>query len=355
MVVFDDHVRGRVEVSTDTIRDPALLRAPNEAGVCAALYSFATVVDEIDFKITHVIRAEEHLSNTPTQILIYKALGAKLPEFAHIPLVYYKGEKMSKRKLPPLGAEEIAKLKACGWTDDEIKGRDDLNIATVAYYRELGYLPAALVNYLVRLGWALNETDEIFPLEAVIANFDLKDVTKAPGNFDEKKLFWVQTEYMRKLSAAEKVDRSLPYLRRARLIGDTVPATTRDLLVKIAEFSAERIKLLSDFVFYAAPLLKESPDYNPKAVADKLAKPGIGDRLRAFANELRTLEPFDTPTILAAFSAFAEKVGVKARDLDGNVRVAITGETVGFGLPETMALLGREKVILRIDRAVSMA
>jgi glutamyl-tRNA synthetase len=355
MVVFDDHVRGHIEVSTDTIRDPALLRAPNEAGVCAALYSFATVVDEIDFKITHVIRAEEHLSNTPPQILIYKALGAELPEFAHIPLVHYKAEKMSKRMLPPLGAEEIAKLKACGWTDDEIKGRDDLNIATVAYYRELGYLPAALVNYLVRLGWALNETDEIFPLSEAIAKFDTKEVTKAPGNFDEKKLFWVQTEYMRMLSAAEKVERSLPYLRRAKLIGDTVPAATRDLLVRIAEFSAERIKLLSDFVFYAAPLLKESPDYNPKAVTDKLAKPGVGDRLKAFADDIRTPEPFDPPTIMAAFSAFAEKVGVKPRNLDGEVRVAITGETVGFGLPETMALLGRQKVLKRIEHAIKLA
>jgi glutamyl-tRNA synthetase len=360
MVVFDDHVRGRVEVSTDTIRDPALLRAPNADGVCGALYSFATVVDEIDFKITHVIRAEEHLSNTPTQILIfqsllYDALGAKPPEFAHVPLIYRNGKKISKRDLPGLSLEEIAKLKACGWTDEELAGRDDLNLATVAYYRELGYIPAALVNYLVRLGWALNATDEIFPLDAVIANFDTKDVTKAPGNFDEKKLFWVQTEYMRKLSPEEKVKGALPYLKRAKLVSDPIPEATRVLLVKIAADAAERIKLFSDFVFYAAPLLKEPPDYSPKAVADKLAKPGVGDRLKAFADELRTLEPFDPPTVMAAFSAFAEKVGVKPRNLDGEVRVAITGETVGFGLPETMALLGREKVLARIEHAIKLA
>ncbi|VTR91314.1 glutamyl-trna synthetase : Glutamate--tRNA ligase OS=Pirellula staleyi (strain ATCC 27377 / DSM 6068 / ICPB 4128) GN=gltX PE=3 SV=1: tRNA-synt_1c: tRNA-synt_1c [Gemmata massiliana] len=358
-VVFEDHVRGRVEVSTDTIRDPALLRAPNEAGVCGALYAFATVVDEVDFGITHVIRAEEHLSNTPVQLLIYSALlyqamGKKPPEFAHIPLVYYKGEKMSKRKLPPLSATEINALKACGWTEDEIKGRDDLNIATVAYYRELGYLPGALVNYLLRLGWSLNDTDEFIPLDVAVKNFSLDRVTKAPGNFDEKKLLWLQGEYMKLLSPAEKLERSLPYLRRAKLVSDPIPEATHALLLKIAEASAERIKLLSDFVFYSAPLLKDVPDYNPKAVADKLAKPGVADRLRGFADELRALEPFDAPTILAAFMGYATKVGVKPRDLDGPLRVAVTGETTGFGLPETLVLLGRDKVLARIENAIKM-
>jgi nondiscriminating glutamyl-tRNA synthetase len=152
-VVIDDLIRGRVEVQTDTMRDPAILRAPDKEGVRRPLYNFATVIDEIDFQITHVVRAVEHLANTPSQVLTFEAMGAPLPRFAHIPLVNYNGEKMSKRKLPPLSADEVARLKACGWTDDEIKARDDLNIATVAYYRELGYLPAAVINYLGRLGW----------------------------------------------------------------------------------------------------------------------------------------------------------------------------------------------------------
>jgi len=354
-VVFDDHVRGRVEVPTDTIRDPALLRAPNEAGVCAALYSFATVVDEVDFGITHVIRAEEHLTNTSPQILIFKALGAPVPEFAHIPLVYYKGEKMSKRKLPPLGADEITKLKACGMTDAEIAGRDDLNIATVAYYRELGYIPAALINYLARLGWALNATDEIFPLSAALESFDTKNVTKAPGNFDEKKLLWVQAEYMKALSAEEKVAGTLPYLRKAKLVADPLPDATRALLVQIAEAVADRIKLFSEFVFYAAPILKDVPEYNPKAVADKLAKPGVAERLRGFADALRARPSFDTPTLLATFLAYAETVGLKPKAFDWEARVALTGETTGFGLPETMALLGRDKVLTRLEAAQKLA
>ncbi|MBY0458597.1 MAG: glutamate--tRNA ligase [Gemmataceae bacterium] len=358
VVVFDDHVRGRVEVSTDTIRDPALLRPPSDKGVCAALYSFATVVDEIDFGITHVIRAEEHLANTPVQILIYKALRHKepsyeLPEFAHIPLVYYNGEKMKKRNLPKLSDTERTALRACGWTDEEIEGRDDLNLATVAYYRALGYLPAAVINYLVRLGWSLDAESEFIPLDKAIANFSLDRVTKAPGNFDIKKLLWLQTEYMKLLSPAEKLERSLSYLRRAKLIGDPIDPSAHALLLKIAEVAADRIKLLSDFVFYAAPILKDAPEYNPKAVADKLAKPGVADRLRAYADELRSTEPFDTPTLLAGFQAFATKIGVKPRDLDGPVRVAITGETTGFSLPDTLVLLGRDKALARIEHAAS--
>ncbi|MBP3959089.1 glutamate--tRNA ligase [Gemmata sp. G18] len=373
-VVFDDHVRSDrkddgekknallvpLEFSTDTLRDVTLLREPDASGVPRAVYPFATVVDEIDFGITHVIRAEEHLTNTPPQILIYKAMGANVPEFAHLPLVNSinpvtkKSEKMSKRNQPPLSEYEIAALKACGWSDDEIKGRDDLNLSTLAYYRALGYLPAAVMNYLVRLGWSLDAESEFIPLDVVLKNFSLDRVTKAPGNFDAKKLMWLQGEYMKLLSPVEKLERALPHLRRARLVSDSVDPAARALLLKIAETAADRIKLLSDFVFYAAPLLKDVPEYNPKAVADKLAKPGVADRLRGFADELRALEPFDAPTILASFMGFATKLGVKPKDLDGPVRVAVTGETTGFSLPETLALLGRDKVLARIESAIKM-
>ena len=179
-------------------------------------------------------------------------------------------------------------------------------------------------------------------------------MTKAPGNFDEKKLMWLQAEYMKLLSPAEKLERAIPYLRRAKLIGDPIPDATRDLLLKIAEASADRIKLLSDFVFYAAPLIKDAPEYDPKAVADKLAKPGVADRLRAYADELRALEPFDAPTLLESFKACAAKLGVKPKDLDGPVRVAVTGAATGFSLPDTLVLLGRDKALARLERALTM-
>ncbi len=349
-VVFHDHVRGRVEVSTDTIRDPVLLRAPDEQGRCRAVYSFATVVDEIDFQITHVIRAEEHLINTPVQLLIYEALGATPPEFAHIPLVYYKGEKMSKRKLPPLTEQEIAKLKACGWTEQELRGRDDLNIATVAYYRELGYLPAALINYLVRLGWSLDDSSEFIPLETVLRHFSLERITKAPANFDEKKLFWLQGEYMKQVPAAEKVERGLPYLRRAGLVGDPLPPEQRQRLLQIVEAAGERIKLFSDLVQFAAPLLRRDPEYDPAAV-DKALRPAAA-ALRQFREVLAAAEPFDPLTLEAALREYAPDKNLH-KALVAATRVAVTGVTVGFGLYETLAILGRDEVLRRIDLALA--
>jgi glutamyl-tRNA synthetase len=353
-VRFQDHVRGLVEVKTDTIRDPALLRAPGPDGHCRALYSFATVVDEAAFGITHVVRAEEHLSNTPTQILIYEALGAKVPEFGHIPLVNYKGEKMSKRKLPPLTAQEVSKLKACGWTDAELAARDDLNIATAAYYRELGYLPAALINYLVRLGWSLDAESEFIPLETVKENFGLDRVTKAAANFDPDKLYWLQGEYMRRLPVAEKVEGCVPFLRRAGIVGDTLDDATREKLTAVLAHAAERVKVFADAIFFAGPVLKDLPDYDPKAL-EALKKPGVADRLREYGGVLRGLASFDQEVLKASFGEFAAAHGIKPKELDSPLRVAVTGVTVGFGLHETMALLGRDAVLKRIEHALDLA
>ena len=353
-VTFTDHVRGKVEVNTDTIRDPALLRAPGPDGACRALYSFATVVDETAFGITHVIRAEEHLSNTPSQVLIFEALSCAVPEFAHIPLVNYKGEKMSKRKLPPLSPDDIAKLKACGWTEDEIKVRDDLNIATVAYYRELGYLPAALINYLVRLGWSMDGESEFIPLDVVLKNFSLERITKAAANFDSQKLFWLQGEYMKLLPTAEKVEKAAPYLRRAGLIGETIDDAPRAKLTAVIDAAADRIKLFSDVLTFAGPILKDEVAYDPKAVEKRLKAPGAADLLRGFADVLRGLDPFDAATTEQALHDFAAAKGQKSGDLVHPVRVATTGTAVGFGLYETLAILGKETVLKRIETALKL-
>jgi nondiscriminating glutamyl-tRNA synthetase len=355
VVKFTDHVRGTVEVQTDTIRDPALLRAPGPDGRCGALYSFATVVDEAAFAITHVIRAEEHLSNTPAQVLIYQALGTPVPEFAHIPLVNYKNEKMSKRRLPELAPAEIGRLKACGWTDDELKNHYDLNIATVAYYRELGYLPAALVNYLVRLGWSLDAETEIISLEKMIANFSLDRITKASGNFDPQKLFWLQGEYMKLVPTAEKVERCVPYLKKAKLIGDTLDEATKATLTKIIDAAADRIKLFSDVLTFATPILKDDVTYDPKAVEKVLKKPGVKDLLAEFAEVLKGLDPFDAATTDKALHDFATAKAMKPGDLVGPVRVAVTGTQVGFGLFDTLAIVGRERVGGRLERALQIA
>ena len=347
-VRFEDAVKGKQDVATDTIRDPMLLRGPNESGLCRAVYNFATVVDDLDFQITHVVRAIEHLSNTPTQILMYRAMGAAEPTFAHIPLVNFNGQKMSKRNLPPLSAEEIAKLKACGWTDEEIKGRDDLNIATVAFYREIGYLPEALINYLCRLGWSMDGESEFIPLETLLKNFSLERVTDAPGNYDGKKLFWLQGEYMKLVPTAEKVERCVPFLKRAKLIGESLDDATRAVLTKIVEASGDRIKLFSDVLAFASPILKDAIDTDTKAVEKAFKDPTARGLLAEFAEVLKACEPFDAATTDKAMHDFVAAKGVKVNAIQLPTRVAITGSGVGFGLFDTMAILGKVRVLKRI-------
>lgn len=352
-VTFTDAVKGKHEVSTDTIRDPMLLRGPDEKGLCRAVYNFATVVDDIDFGITHVVRAIEHLENTPTQILMYQALGADLPTFAHVPQVYYNGEKMSKRKTPKLSAEEIAKFKACGWTDEEITGRDDLNIIAVAYYKEIGYLPEAVINYLCRLGWSLDAETEFMTLDTLKANFTLDRVTDAPGNYDAKKLFWIQGEHMKLVPTPEKVERCVPFLKRAKLIGDTLDEKTRDTLTKIVDASGDRIKLFSDVLAFAAPILKTEIEYDSKAIEKAFKDPNSKLLLAEFAEVLKGCDPFDAAsTDKGAHDLLAVK-GVKLGALQMPLRVAVTGTTSGFGIFDTLAILGKETVLKRISQTLA--
>lgn len=350
-VTFTDAVKGKHEVLTDTIRDPMLLRGPDEKGLCRAVYNFATVVDDIDFGITHVVRAIEHLENTPTQILMYEALGAGLPTFGHVPQVYYNGEKMAKRKTPKLTADEIAKFKACGWTDEEIAGRDDLNIIAVAYYKEIGYLPESLINYLCRLGWSLDAETEFMTLDTLKSNFSLERVTDAPGGYDAKKLFWIQGEHMKQLSTAQKLEGSVPFLKKAKLIGDTLDDHTRAVLTKVIDAAADRIKLFSDVLAFARPVLKSEIEYDPKAVdkAFKDAKnPQAKELVKEFAEVLKGCDPFDAATTDKAAHDFLAAKGIKLGALQLPLRVAVTGTGVGFGLFDTLAVLGKETVLKRI-------
>jgi glutamyl-tRNA synthetase len=288
---------------------------------------------------------------------MYQALGAPLPVFGHVPQVNYNGEKMSKRKTPKLSAEEIAKLKACGWTDAEIAGRDDLNIIAVAYYQEIGYLPEALINYLCRLGWSMDGESEFIPLPKLIENFSLDRVTDAPGNYDAKKLFWLQGEYMKLVPTAEKVERCVPFLKKAKLIGETLDDPTRATLTKIIDASGDRIKLFSDVLAFAGPILKPEIEYDPKALdkAFKDAKnPQAKELLREFAEVLKGCSPFDAATTDKALHDFAAAKGVKPNVLVGPLRVAVTGVMIGFGLFDTLAILGQETSLKRIEATLKM-
>lgn len=345
-VVIDDIIRGRVEVQTDTIGDPVIVRADGRP-----LYNFAVVVDDAAMQITHVIRAAEHLSNTPIQVLVYEALGIPLPVFAHVPVVNEPGskKKLSKRDMKKFVTAEVrGKLRAIGYTDEQIDSRDDLNLATAAYYRELGYLPAAIVNYLGRLGWSLDDKTEFIPLPDMIANFSLERVLSAPASFDPVKLDWLAGEYMKQLPLLQKVEGCAPYLVRAGLPVD------QSRLTQVVAACGDRIKVFSDILTCGAPFFRAEPVYEPKAVEKRLKKPGAADVLQAFVPALQTAEPFDAATLEKALQDFCAARGCKPAELVHPLRVAVTGSEVGIGLFETLAIFGREEVLRRVELGLKL-
>ena len=351
-IVVDDLICGRCEQASDLVGDPVILRANG-----SALYNFASVVDDAALQITHVVRAREHLSNTYPQVLFLEALGLPLPQYAHVPVVNWKGEKMSKRKLPPLTEDERAKLRLLGWDDAAIDAAG-LNLATVAYYRELGYLPRAVLNYLGRLGWSLDDKTEFIPLDMMIAAFDLETglgrVNSSPGEFDPKKLFWLQDEYMKLLPLADKVAGCLPFLQRAKLISDAPDTATRATLEAVVKASGDRIKLFSDVLQYGGPIFVKDPVYHAKAIEKRLKKAGAAELLCEFVPLLAACAPFDAPTTEKALHDFCTAKGIKPGEMVHPVRVATTGTEVGFGLFETLAILGKAESLRRIDLALGM-
>jgi glutamyl-tRNA synthetase len=344
-VAIDDLIRGHVEWQTDVLGDFVILRADGRP-----LYNFATVVDDAAMAITHVVRAAEHLSNTPFQVLVYEALGAATPQFAHVPLVYLNGKKMSKRDADKLRTCEVmTKLHAIGFTDAEIAERVDLNPIAVAFYRELGYLPAALVNYLGRLGWSLDDRSEVIPLDQMIANFGLDRVNDAPGNFDANKLYWLAGEYMRMLPVEDRAAGVVPFLVRAGLLREPLDDVTRAKVRRVVEACGERLKLYSDILLYGAPFFRADPAYEPKAVQKRLAKEGVPALLRDFRAVLERTEPW-TPTALEEqLRQLCEARGVNAGLLIHALRVSTTGTEVGPGVFDCLDVLGRAETLRRID------
>lgn len=353
VAVVEDKICGRVEQRTDLMPDPVILRADGRA-----LYNFATVVDDIDLRITHVVRAKEHLANTYSQVLFYDALGAARPVFAHIPVVNEPNskKKLSKRDMAKFVTEEVRdNLRLVGWTDEQIDSANDLNPATVAYYRELGYLPAGLVNYLGRLGWSLDGTSEVIPIAEMVEKFSLERVTDASASFDPAKLHWMAGEYMKLLPADDKAAGCLPFLIRAGLVSDPPTERQREILTGVIAAAGERIKLFSDILPYGGPFFRAEPEYAAKSVEKRLKKPGVAELLTAFAAHLEALPEWVVPALDKALHEFATGRGLKPGEVVHPVRVATTGVEVGVGLFDVLAILGRDAALARLRRGAGMA
>ncbi len=353
-LVIDDAVRGRVEFAWEREQDHVIQRAD---GSC--LYHLASVVDDHDLAITHVIRAEEHLSNTPRQAFIATSLGYPLPAYAHLPLVAEPGSrtKLSKRKLAQyLKNNDFKQVMDHGLRIAERMGvsadADTFNPVIVDFYREVGYLPWAIDNYLALLGWSYDDKTEFFSREELTRHFTLERINASPASFDPKKLWAVQDHYMAMLTADERLAMMLPFLARAGLVADPATPGERETVRKVIEASGDRLKVAGDILAYADFFLVDEPAIDPAAVKQRLAKPGVRALLEAFSGALAAVEPFEPPMIEAALKQVVEAAGLKVGDLVHAVRVAVTGKTVGPGLYDCLAILGRERSLDRIRRAL---
>ena len=355
-LVIDDLVRGQVEFEWAREQDHVVQRAD---GTC--LYHLANVVDDRDFEITHVIRAEEHLSNTPRQIFIAQSLGYTLPQYAHLPYVAEPGSKnkLSKRKLDKyLKNRDFALVNEHG---TEIARRlglataaDTFNPVIVDFYAQVGYLPDAIINYLILLGWSLDDRTEFMSRQTMIENFSLERVTKAPASFDPKKLWAFQDHYMQALPLKQKVSRMLDFLQQAKLVPTPAPCDVGPLLTRIVEAAGDRLKVFGDILAYADFFFQDEIKYDEKAVEKNLRKAGAAELLRDFRAKLAALEPYDVPSLEKMLHDFVAEKQIKTGDVIHAVRVATTGKSVGPGLYDCLEILGKEKCLKRIDKALAM-
>lgn len=351
-----DDVRGQVRVEWAGEQDIVIQRSDG-----TVTYNLANVVDDHDMKITHVIRAEEHLSNTPRQIFIAEGLGYTRPKYAHLPFVAEPGSKnkLSKRKIPQyLKNADFKKVydhaKAIADRIGVAAVPESFNPVLVDFYKQVGYLPAAVLNYLVLLGWATEDNREDFTLTEMTAAFDLDRVVQNPASLDVKKLFAFQARYMQALPVADKVEAVLPFLVRAGFPAD------RAFVTRVVEAAGPRMTVAGDILEYDYLFLPDDkigfdPEAAKKAVRDAFKGTGRITHLEDLLPKLRAVvagaEPFTADALKAGTEALAAAEGAKAGPLSQVLRVATTGKEVGFSAYDTLAVLGRDRCLARIDRA----
>ena len=346
-----DHVRGRVTWDCGLIADPVIVR-----GDGSPLYNFASVVDDIDFEISHVIRAEEHLTNTATQLLVFQACGVAAPEFAHIPFVAAPGttKKMSKRDLAKYQSSPHFKrlfdisnqlLPKLGLTPGET-----MNPVMVEFYEKVGFLPSAVLNTLARLGWSLDDKTEFMSLEFLTREFTLDRVVKSFAGLDVDKLFAFQEHWCGKLSATEITDHCLPFLVTAGWVSAPVSAEDRDFVTRVVQALGERLKLFGEILSYEEYFVSDERWTIDEAAFSKRLQqaPASVDLLREFAVKLRTTETFAAADLDRLLHQFVAEKNVAMNQIIHALRIAVTGKAIGPGMFDCLALLGKEKCLRRI-------
>ena len=315
-IKINDLVRGVIEFDAETIKDQVLIKSDR-----TPTYNFACIVDDALLGITHVIRGEDHISNTPKQILLYEALSFKIPEFAHIPLI--------------LGTDRSRMSKRHGAT-------------SIADYRKDGYLKQALVNYISLLGWSPGENREIMPIDEIVKSFSIERVGKTGAIFDVEKLNWMNGEYI----MSSQIKKLLPLIKsQLDAEGFDTAKISEDYLIKAIGLYQIRIKTLKDFILLTDYLFTEDFSWEEKGKKKYLEDNENKENIMIFADRLEKLEDFSHQKIEEVCRNIIDERELKASGIIHPARVAISGKTKGAGLFETMELLGKEKTIARIKKA----
>ena len=312
--VVEDVVKGDVIFDNRELDDLIVARTDG-----TPTYNFCVVVDDIEMNITHIIRGDDHLANTPRQIQLYHALGHTLPQFAHVPLI--------------LGTDKARLSKRHGAT-------------SVMAYRDMGYLPEAVVNYLVRLGWSHGD-DEIFSREELIEKFSLESVGKSAGVFNPEKFLWLNSHYLKSRPLEQLASEIVPFIEAK---GYPVPKEI-DWIEKMIATLKERAKTLAELVEQAHYYLSDDISIDEKA-SKKFFTADIAEPLSGLIQKLNKLADFSESTVQQAFAEVLEQTGLSMGKLAQPVRVALTGSTVSPGIHEVIAVLGKERTLKRLDAAL---
>ena len=319
IIKFDDMVKGEISFETDGIGDFVIVKKDG-----TPTYNFAVAVDDHLMEMTHILRGEDHISNTPKQIMVFNAFGWDVPLFGHMTLIVNENRK-------------------------KLSKRDESIIQFIEQYKNLGYLPEALFNFIALLGWSPVGEEELFTKEQFIDIFDVNRLSKSPALFDMHKLKWVNNQYVKALDLDQVVALTLPHLQKAGKVSEQLTEEENMWVRKLISLYHEQLSYGAEIVELTELFFKEQIEYNQEA-KEVLAEEQVPEVMASFAGQLERLESFTPDEIKAAIKSVQKETGHKGKKLFMPIRVAVTGQTHGPELPQSIELLGKETVLNRIKQ-----
>jgi nondiscriminating glutamyl-tRNA synthetase len=318
---FEDMVKGTVSFESEGMGDWVIIKKDG-----TPTYNFAVTVDDYLMKISHVLRGDDHISNTPKQLMVYEALGWEPPIFGHMTLIVNESRK-------------------------KLSKRDESIIQFIEQYEELGYLPEALFNFITLLGWSPTGEEELYSKEEFIKIFDANRLSKSPALFDTNKLTWMNNQYMKKIEVDRVLELSMPHLVKAGVLSESLTDEEHEWARGLVSLLQEKMSFGAEIVELSDMFFKEEAEYEEDA-KEVLTGETVPEVLKAFAEELEKLDNFKAGEIKAAMKAVQKSTGQKGKNLFMPIRAAVSGQTHGPDLPQAIELLGKGKVLNRIQKII---